>query len=223
MEQSAALHDQSIKNDQPVILRFVAHLFSFLFHPLFVPTYVTLYLLYLHPYAFVGINDDKYRILKSITVFFTTACMPALSIFLMKKLGFIQSVFLRTQRDRVIPYIIVMIFYFSVWYLSKIQPDNPSVFVVFMLSTFIASIVGLMANIYFKISMHGMAMGSLFTFFAWMAITGLVPMGVYLAIAILIAGLVCTSRLIVSDHNAFEVYTGLLAGIVSMLLAIAFS
>jgi hypothetical protein len=36
---------------------------------------------------------------------------------------------------------------------------------------------------------------------------------------LLITGLVCSSRLIVSDHTAREVYTGLFIGVASQLVA----
>ena len=204
---------------QPRALRYLAHMVSFLFHPLFIPTYVTLFLLYVHPYAFISLNE-KGKILQVMLMLFTTAFMPAFSVLLMKQLGFIDSVFLRTQRDRIIPYMVVMIYYFSVWYYSKIHPEFPKTFVVFMLSTFIGSIAAMMANIYFKISMHAIAAAALFTFFLWMAFTTVVPTEAFLALATIITGLVCTARFIVSDHSPFEIYMGLLAGIICELIAI---
>jgi len=44
-------------------------------------------------------------------------------------------------------------------------------------------------------------------------------MGIYLSAAILIAGLVCTSRLLISDHYPFEVYAGFFLGIISQSIA----
>jgi hypothetical protein len=47
--------------------------------------------------------------------------------------------------------------------------------------------------------------------------------GLYLSMALAVAGLVCTSRLIASDHTQKEIYAGLVAGIGCMLLSIWFN
>jgi len=88
-----------------------------------------------------------------------------------------------------------------------------------LLGVFIASIAALMANIYFKVSMHAIAMGGLFCFFMILSLQGVFSMGIYLSIVVLIAGLVCTSRLLVSDHYPFEIYAGFLLGVLSQAIA----
>jgi hypothetical protein len=211
-------NQHSEKNNLPAIVRFPAHVVSFIFHPLFIPSYIMAFLLYKHPYAFAGTNDQL-KLFRFLSVVFITAFLPAFSIFLMKQLGFIQSIFLRTQRDRIIPYIVSMIFYFWAWYVSKNLHDDAAL-IAMLLSTFIGCIAGMMANIYFKISMHGIAMGALFTFFVWLAFNGTVALGSYLAIATFIAGLVCTARFIVSDHTSFEIYAGFFTGLLCQLVAI---
>jgi hypothetical protein len=40
-----------------------------------------------------------------------------------------------------------------------------------------------------------------------------------LCIAIIIAGLVCTARLLISDHSTKEIYTGLMVGVLSQVVA----
>ena len=137
----------------------------------------------------------------------------------MKQLGFIQSIFLHSQRDRIIPYIVSMVFYWWAWHVAKNLHYNPA-FIAMFLATFLGCIAGMMCNIYFKISMHGIAVGALFVFFMWMAFSGTVSMGPYLAMATIITGLVCTARFIASDHNPVEVYAGLITGMLCQLIAI---
>jgi hypothetical protein len=206
------------KNNQPAVLRFFAQLVSFLFHPLFIPTYIAAYLLYEHPYAAAGLGE-KLKLFRFFSVVFITAFLPAFSIFLMKQLGFIQSIFLHTQKDRIIPYIVSMVFYWWSWHVAKNLHYDPA-FIAMFLATFIGCIAGMMANIYFKISMHGIAVGALFVFFVWLAFSGTVTIGSYLALATIIAGLVCTARFIASDHNPVEVYAGLFTGMICQLIAI---
>ncbi len=177
------------------------------------------FLLYEHPYAFAGLVE-KLKIFKLIGVFFTTAFLPAFSVFLMWRLGFIESMMLHTQKDRIIPYVTSMIFFFWVWYVSRNQPENPSALTAFFLATFIANIAALMANIYYKISMHAIAVGALWIFFLWLSFTSNFSFTTYLSVATVIAGLVCSSRFIVSNHSTVEIYSGLVVGAACQLVAI---
>jgi hypothetical protein len=213
-----AANHRSEENNLPAILRFPAHFISFVLHPLFIPSYIMAFLVYIHPYAFAGTNE-RLKLFRFLSVVFITTFLPAFSIFLMKQLGFIQSIFLRTQKDRIIPYIVSMIFYFWAWYVSKNLHDD-SALIAMLLATFIGCIAGMMANIYFKISMHGIAMGTLFAFFVWLAFNGTVSLGPWLAIATFIAGLVCTARFMVSDHSSFEIYAGFFTGLLCQVVAI---
>jgi len=203
----------------PAPVRIFGHIVSFIFHPLFIPAYITAFLVFADPYAFAGMTD-KAKVFKLISVAFSTAFLPLFSVLLMKQLGFIKSIFLRSQKDRIIPYIVCMIFYFWAWYVSKNLHDN-SALVAMLLAVFLSCIAGMMANIYYKISMHGIAVGALLVLFIWMAFNGSIAGGAYLSIAIFITGLVCTARFIVSDHNPFEIYSGLFVGAVCQLVAIA--
>ncbi len=200
-------------------VRFFGHLISFVFHPLFIPSYIAAFLLYGDPYAFAGMTE-KAKIFKLASVVFSTAFLPLFSVALMKQLGFIKSIFLREQKDRIIPYIVCMIFYFWAWYVSKNLHDHPA-FTAMLLAVFLSCIAGMMANIYFKISMHAIAVGALLLLFLWMAFSGSLATTVYLSVAIFTTGLVCTARFIVSDHNSFEIYSGLLVGALCQLVAIA--
>jgi hypothetical protein len=215
---STTLQQPSPLKDNTV-LRFFAHFFSILFHPLFLPTYLADFLLYVHPYAFAGL-EEKFKLLKLIGIFFTTAFLPLFSVFLMRKLNFINNILLHQQKDRIIPYITSMIFYFWVWYVSKNQPENPPAFTAFLLATFLANIAALLANIYFKISMHAIAVGALVFFFCWLAFNSNFQFTAYLSAVVMIAGLVCTSRFIVSNHSSKEIYTGLALGMICQAMAI---
>jgi len=199
-------------------LHLLGQFISYIFHPLFIPSYIAAYLIYVDPYAFVGV-PGKIKIFKLISVLFSTTFLPLFSVALMKQLGFIKSIFLRNQKDRIIPYIVCMIFYFWAWYVSHTLHDNPA-FVAMLLAVFLCSIAGMLANIYYKISMHAIAAGALFVLFLWMAFSGSLPAGTYLSIAIFITGLVCTARFLVSDHSAFDIYSGLMVGALCQLVAI---
>lgn len=203
---------------QPNVLRFSAKIISYIFHPVFIPVYVAWFLINIQPYFFASFSD-RGKMLMMITFFVIYSFFPVVSTLLLKALGFIHTFSLQSQRDRIIPYIICMIYYFSTWMVMRRQPENPGAIVDFTFAIFIASIGGLMANIYIKVSMHAIAVGVMSTFMIILSFSQPINFGIYLSASLLITGLVCTARFIVSDHSQKEVYVGLLIGVASQLIA----
>jgi len=206
---------------QPRIIKLVAGLFSYLFHPLFISVYVAAYLIYLHPYSF-SVFDSQQKFLRLLSVFVITAFFPAFTVFLLWRLRFARSVYLRTQKERIIPYVASIIYFFWAFYVARNLEGTPAVMVSFFLGTFLCASAALMANNYFKISMHALAVGGAATFLILIGITSGQPMGIPIAIATVITGIVCTSRLIVSNHHPMEIYWGLILGVLSQLIACYF-
>jgi hypothetical protein len=186
--------------------------FSIVFHPLFITTYIAAFLIFIHPSVFAG-ADPLTKKLKLILVALFTVVFPAFTVFLCWRLKLVRSLHLATSRERIVPYILAMFFYFMTWFVFKNNmSDNPPVILHLLLGSFLAICGGWMCNIFFKVSMHAMAMGGLITFAILFSFTDNYSSGLYLSIAILIGGIVCTSRLIVSDHSPFEIYIGLIVG-----------
>jgi len=209
----------AVGSEQPLVVRFFAHLFSYIFHPLFVPLYVILFLMHLHPSYFSG-TDDQTKFRLTLFVIQCSIAYPLLTIVLLKALGFIDSVFLRTQKDRIIPYIAVGIFYFWQYqvcrnYPGTLHPIVPS----FMLGVFLAASAALIANIYYKISMHAMGVGGWLGIFLIIMQSNTMWMAWPLSVVLLITGVVCTSRLLISDHSPKDIYAGLLVGLVCQFAA----
>jgi hypothetical protein len=200
-----------------------AHFFSYLFHPVFIPLYTMAFLLFIHPSMFTGFPVQK-KVLIFIQAFLPYFFFPVVVLLLLKALKFVNSIQLRTQKDRIIPLIACMTFYFWIWYVWKNLPERPPVaLVVFGLSVFVSSIFALMANIRMKISLHAISIGVMLGFLGYLALTSDISFTVYMMAGLLIGGITCTSRLIVSDHSATEVYLGLVAGILSVLIAVFFT
>lgn len=193
------------------LLRFMAKVVSYIFHPLFVPTYIFLLLMLLVPYEFAGITPWQLK-LRLFSVFWLTAFFPAFAVFLLWRLKFSESIFLRTQKERIIPYIITMFFYWWMHYLSRNFADQPAVLKFFYTGIFMATAAGLILNNYYKISLHGMGMGGASMAIVLFAFYYHQPMGIVIAGALLLTGIVATSRFLISDHTQKEVYMGLLVG-----------
>lgn len=198
-------------------LRLLAKFISYALHPVFIPVYILLFLLYIHPSVFTGFTEWK-KTLVFLQGVVGYVVFPVVTVLLLKALNFIDSIYLFTQKDRVIPFIACGIWYFWAWYVWRNLPDSPEEIVVLSMAIFLASSMGLIINIYMKISLHAIAMGVMISFMISIAITHAVSFSLYLSIAFLIVGLVCTARFIVSDHTQKEIYGGLFCGVIALLI-----
>lgn len=196
-------------------------LVSIVFHPLFIPTYFFCLLMEVVPYEFANITQWELT-LRLFSCFWWTAFLPAFSIFLLWRLQFINSILLKTQKERIIPFIIVMFFYWWMYYLSRNLVDQPMVLRFFYMGIFLSTVVGLILNSYLKISLHGMAAGGAVTAIGLFSWYYGIPLWLYLMGAILLTGIVATARLVVSDHSTREIYLGLFMGAACQCLAYVF-
>ncbi len=207
------------KQSHHIIIRFFAHLFSVVFHPLFIPFYVVAFLINFHPSYFSGLSFyTKFELLRSTAV--NTILFPAFALLVMKGLGFVKSFMLNSREDRIGPYLANMIFYF--WMarvLFNYKPELTPILASFMTGVFITTAVALIANIFYKISIHAIGCGGMLGIFIIIMNSKSMLMTWPLSIALLITGVVCTSRLIVSDHTPKDIYMGLLVGLACQFAA----
>jgi len=201
------------------VIRLVAKIISYVFHPLFVPVYIAWFLISVQPYMFGSFTTTE-KMITVLRFFIMYSFFPLVTVLLAKALGFLDSIFLKTQKERVIPYIACGIYYFWMCYVLRNQDQFSKEVVQLSMAIFIASSIGLIVNIYMKVSMHAISVGILLAFMVLLAMTQPGNYTVYLSISFLMAGMVCTSRLILSDHTPAEIYIGLLVGCLSQWLAV---
>lgn len=206
------------REKHPAPVRWFAQVVSFIFHPLFIPVYITLFVLYLHPLLFAGYSDQM-KVRLTATIFVNLTLLPAVTVLLCWRLKFINNVYMDTQKERIIPLAAAMIFYFWCWFVLKANGGIPEIFRQFLLGCFITIIGAWLANIAYKVSLHALAAGGMFCFLLLLTFNVEGSSAEYLAIGVAVAALICSSRLIVSSHRPFDVYSGFVIGAVSQLLA----
>ncbi len=199
-------------------LKWPASILSYIFHPIFVPLYAIAFLVYVHPSYFTGFSAKR-KLFTVLISAYNLIFYPLLSIVLLKAVGFIDSVFLRTRRDRIIPYMACGIFFFWAYTVFKKQEVYPSIMASFILGIFLAASAGLIANIYFKISMHAIGMGGWLGLFWVVAQSNTMLMTWPIALVLLCTGIVCTARLIITDHTEKDIYSGLIIGFLCQWIA----
>jgi hypothetical protein len=202
-----------------VVVRAFARFISYLFHPLFIPIYLIYWLIFLHPTAFVGFSEgQKWQTLTISMV--NLLVFPLFSTVLLKALGFVSSIQLTTQKDRIIPLIASGIFFFWCYLVFKEQIQYPRMLVVLVFGMFLASSAALLANIYLKVSIHAMGVGGLLGFLIWMAWFGNVMLAGPIMIALLVSGLVMSARLALQAHRPLEITVGFLLGCLAQWVSV---
>lgn len=211
-------------------MKAIANFFSILFHPLLILTYMTLVLLWTNPFSF-GYRHVAEADTLLIIVGMTTITLPAIAVLMMKMLGMIDSFRMETRQERIGPYIVAGILYLTL-YLHVSKADFPTSIRVATLGVLIGLWACFLMNNFMKISAHAAGMGGLV---ALVALTKLkfgydeaqigFPGGINLILSIdyllygviILAGIVCTSRLYLKAHESKEVYLGLMMGILGMV------
>jgi hypothetical protein len=202
---------------KPSVGNLLARGISLIFHPVFQPVILVAFLLFSDTSTlFLGFRPaQRWMILGQAFTLYTF--FPLVTVGLLKALGFLESVQLKTQRERVIPLIAIGIWYFWIWYVWKNLPDHPIELVRFALAAWTTSWIGLMINVRMKISLHTIGAGLILTFlflWAWQHSYGA---GIYLPIACIWAGSIGVARLRISDHTQMEVIVGYLLGAATMI------
>ena len=219
IEVQPVTHQPNFKT-QPKILVGLAHIISFICHPVFFPLVMAFVLYKLSPASFMGIPPKQLG-LWFLSIAITAVFFPLFSILLMKPLGFISSFRMPTAKERTIPLMSSMIFYFWVSHVfnSMAGAPVPLVLKVLLLGNFWGIILLFLINIFTKISMHTSAAGAMIGILIVQMMISPVNMGVPLLVGIGIAGIIGTARMILGAHQRGDIWLGYIIGILVQLCA----
>lgn len=207
----------SPSGSQSPALRGFANFVSFVCHPVFMPVAMTLVLSVLAPAGFAGMATKQW-VLLVVSIATSTLFFPLFSIALMKPLGFISSYKMPTARERTIPLMATMIFYFWISHvLNNMAGAIPQVLKILMLGNFWGLIMVFIANIFTRVSMHTAAAGGVIGVITVLLFSNPANMIVPLFLAIILAGIIGSARLILGAHQRGDVWLGYLIGVISQI------
>lgn len=193
------------------MMRFLAHFFSTLFHPLLMITYgvlITLNFTYL---------SRVYPIEKLLLVggaFLFSAFLPALLIAVMVWFKWISDYEVDKKEERPILYLVTIIslaftlcFFIAMW--------APYWLLGMVAGAIVALFIGMAINFYWKISAHGIGIGGLSGLLFAIApnLNANLALPLFTG-SVIAAGLVGSSRLILRRHTLGQVLCGFLVGFV---------
>lgn len=186
----------------------IAHLISILFHPIMIPLYAVFIIFNsttLYSQVPSTIKNFSY-----IIVCISTIILPVSILPLLKFQKIISSYKLNDRRERIIPMIISVIFFFmGLFLISKIPMTN--IIQSFYKAMMIAVLGVALISIYWKISMHMTSIGGLgasVLFLNHFYFSG----HFWIISIIIITGLLGSSRLLLGRHIPSQIYIGYIWG-----------
>lgn len=203
-------------------MKIFAKFISYIFHPLLFPTFGTVFILLVNPILY-GHFPDKLHIVWLIIVFALTFVFPSIWLMMMKRLDMIESVELKTAKERIIPFVAAATFY--LWTTWMFKPNTnmkipPNALVFFMMAGASVSLsIGFFINLFDKISIHSIAAGSMIGLFLSVIKFSSLDLRLLLPIAILLAGLIGTARLYLKEHNVQQVFLGYFVGFLGQFIS----
>jgi len=189
---------------------------SILFHPIFMP---------LLGVAFYFSKSPRYipaQIIqaKIISVIILTIILPILLFSVLKTLKKVNSIYLKTTRERIIPLTVNCIILLLI--IRKIFPQNDILeLYFFFIGILITSLSCLIISaLKFKASIHMAAISGILMFFIALSIHFSVNINGTLALLAIIIGAVATSRLHLKAHSYLELIVGFFLGLLPQLITL---
>ncbi len=191
----------------------IAKIISFIFNPLFIPLY-SLIFIFTAPTLFLYLPFKVKKILFLI-VLANNVIIPVSLMPFFKYKNIISSWNIESRDERAIPLLSVT-FLYSVTSFIMFRLPIPVFVQTFFLSTSILSLVVLVINQWWKISIHSVGAGALTAIIFTLSVKMSVLLIWFLIPAILISGLILSSRLKLNSQDPSRVYLGFLTGFAEM-------
>ena len=205
----------------------LAHFFSWIFLPLFMPTYGIILATYIpsmpkdlsHLSMYMMPTEMKTKLL--LLFFLFSAAAPGLSFLALHQKKVITTIDIENQRERNIPFLIMMAYSLVLFLLFFIKAPGgiiPVGFYALPLSGFILTSVFMAINRWIKISLHAGGAGILVGFLLAFYMEQQSFVSWILPVAIIASGLTISARLYLNKHRPIEVYTGWTLGVLITFL-----
>lgn len=195
-------------------MRKILPLFSYVFHPVFIPVLGTL------AYFFWGKNyfEPAQQVLILLQIVIITILIPMAFLYLLKTLGKVDSFMVSDLSQRKVPLVIQVVLMVILLRQSITIDRIPELFFFFAGGIASALLTLILLFVKIKVSLHMMGISALTVFTMALSIYNQVNLINVIAILLLANGLVAASRLEMKAHTGTELVIGCLFGVLPQLL-----
>jgi hypothetical protein len=138
-------------------MRKLANIISYIFHPMFMLTYLMAYFLFSNNYFAFFVSPVKKLFLMGAVVIFSVI-LPLLNMVLLKKLGYIKSMQAKQANERFMPYVSTITLYVGLIYILH-DLSIPYFFKQLIMVSLVVIAIDFIMNFFTKISAHTSAIG----------------------------------------------------------------
>jgi len=191
-------------------MRIAARLISYLFHPLLFVTYLVIMLGWFMPRFLLIPASAIWKFAAFVSVI--TFVFPAANLVMLKAFGSIRSLEMEDRRDRIMPFVMITVFYGVVCAMFYYKVSVNINFNKIMLIATALTVAATVLTFFFKVSVHSLSMGGALGIMLPLnkaADNGLLIPSVGIMV---LAGLVMSARLYLQAHTLREVGYGAAAG-----------
>ena len=213
--KDTAFRSEMLKTE--IMQKKAATFFSYLFHPLIMPTLGIMILMFSGSYSdFIPLQARRMLIMLAAL---GTFALPALMIPVFILRGSISSATIGERRERLFPLAVTFVFYLLTFLLFMRIPVYRFIH-AFMLGTLLSVAMALLVTMRWKISTHLIGLGGLTALIIFISLFMDINLLLDFTGLILIAGVTASSRVYLEAHDQAQVYTGYFAGFVVMLVTL---
>lgn len=202
-----------MKNKQLIL---AARFLSALFRPFYMPI---MGFFALFTCTYLNLLPISYKLTVILLVYCFTVLLPQLSIFLYRKINGWKSHHLGHREKRIVPYILSIISYLSCLYVMN-EWHMPRYMGGIIVAALLGQIVCAVINIWWKISVHSAGAGAVIGGLLAFSLLFMFNPVWWLCLAVLLAGAVNSSRIILRQHTLAQVSAGTIVGILCGFLGI---
>lgn len=208
--------DENLTQGQ-LLLRKCANILSIAFHPMMLPIYAMIYLLYFNPLW--GQMPTGYKTFVMLYVCVGTSMLPLLSLAVLVMLGIVGDPEMPNKSERVLPLIVSCVIVGVTCCYTHYHVELPLPMVRLVEGMFYMLLLACIITPMWKISLHGMGVGAYLVFVTLVGLASWSDFSGAAAIAFGIAGAVGWARLYLGSHTPLQLLWGQLVGMAAMTIA----
>jgi len=193
-------------------------LISIVFHPVFLTTMGMAYIVFASSNPDLAVPEGKEMQWFLITLY-STLFMPLFVVFLLWKLKFIQSFQMETIKERYVPLIACMSFYFWVFWIFHLSLGAAPWIKTFLLASFITMVFLFLITIFDKVSLHVGAISSVAAYALLLNVSTGFQDVLFLLVTVLALVLIVLSRKTLNAHTSKQLIMGGVLGSLASLIA----
>lgn len=200
-------------------MRSAAVFLSYLLHPVLMLTYVSSFFLFTENYFSFFMSPAKKVFLLAAVIIFSLA-LPLLNVALLKRMGYIRTVYLTEPGERFMPYVSSIILHGGLLYILH-DLDIPFFFKFIIIASIAVLVTVLICNFFVRLSAHAAGVGGSLGIVVFYEFISYSPQLLPVCVCLVLCGLAGFARLYLQAHTPRQVYTGFISGFLSSLLCLS--